>query len=149
MWYAIGVASYYIAPAGISPAGFWVPGVAILTPSSPPPVMADNIGPDGEYLSLFTTIHPVDAAIREAFRLKHGTGSAVQNVGQGFHSIRKNTADAPRKIRDEANRILSPFISRGDIRVLDLQIDTNRSPDLGAVWLKYRNLRSQSDRKYP
>jgi hypothetical protein len=140
---------YVIPPAGMYPASFFVPGVSIIGPTSPPAVLADNIGADGEIASLFSLINPIDAAIRDAFRLQRGTGMAVQDAGQRFRDIRKNTADAPRKLLDEAQQLLDLFVKRGDIEILELQVDADLAPDLGALYIRYRNLRTQQEERFP
>jgi hypothetical protein len=140
---------YVIPPAGVYPAAFFVPGVAIVDPTRPPPVLADDITPDGDLGSLFTPVHPVDAAIKEVFRLFGDTGAAVVGKGQRFNEIRKNLPDTPRRMKDEANRILAPFVSRGDIEVLEITVDADIAPDLGALFVRYRNRRTGQEQGVP
>lgn len=140
-----------LPPAGVYPAVTWdpFPGIAFAEATVPPAILADDIGPDGEIRSLATGVHPVDAAIREAFRLFADTGAAVVGKGQRFRDIRKNDAAAARRIKDEANRILAPFVARLDIQVIELTVDTTLANDLGALFLRYKNLRTGQEQRLP
>lgn len=133
--------AYVIAPAGLSAAGTWFPGV-LVDPSRPPVILADDIDElTGEVRSLFVGVHPVDAAIREAFRLSNGTGPAVMACGQKFRQMRKINATTPRQILDEANRVAAPFVARGDVELGAL---SEVQGDTGVAFVEYTNLRSSS-----
>jgi len=130
--------AYTIPPAGVTAASFFV-GATIVDPAKPPALLADNFAPDGDFASIFLSPHPVDAAIAEAFRLKRGTGAALEQAGQGFESIRKNTETAARELENEARLIMAPFEARGDATVTAIQVDTEQAFDLGAVLVAYVN----------
>lgn len=133
--------SYVIAPAGVSPAGFFVPGVAVVSPERPPALLADAIDPvTGELTSLFTAPHPVDATIQTAFRTRQGSGAAVQDVGHRYDRIRKKTERTARELRDEAERILKPLVEREDVAIERIEEDVEGQGFDGAAQLiRYRN----------
>ena len=136
---------YVIPPAGVSPASFFF-APTIVGPARPGAILADRIDPEtGEYASVILGRHPVDAAVIDAFRLNRGTGIAVTDAGQRFRDIRKNRADyTPRQLKDEAMTVIQPFVDRGDVAVVEVSIDTEIEYDLGALYIRYTNLRSGS-----
>jgi hypothetical protein len=140
---------YEIPPAGVSALSFWTPDVFV-DPAKPPVLMADNIDIEtGDFASIFWGPHPIEAAIRDAFRFWRGTGAAVQDVGQAFAEIKKKTSTAERDIRDEALRILKPFVDRAEIEILTLTVDTELAEDLGAVAIEWLNLQTNQTESYP
>ncbi len=140
---------YVIAPAGVTPASAHVPS-NVVSAARPPAILADNIDPaTGDFFSLLIPIHPVDAAIQEQFRLRRGSGAAVQEDGQAFHEIRKNTEFAATEIQHEAQRVMKPFVDRGDALVVQITVDTDEAPDMGAVLVRYVNLRSGQPQTVP
>lgn len=133
---------YIIAPAGVTPASFFSPAIFV-DPGRPPAILADNIDPaTGDIKSLLVRVHPVDAAIGEAFRIKRATGAAVSEIGQRFEDVRKNTAFASKELENEARRIMEPFVLRGDAAIISILVDTTIAFDLGAVAVNYTNLRT-------
>ena len=146
--------SYVIPPAGVSAAGFFsLSGVPFIDPAKPPVILADLLrASDGEQLSVLTGVHPVDAAVMEAFRLSKGTGAAVTNDGQEFRKIRKVGPSTERQLRDEASRVLAPFVERGDVSIEALESEAgtgNTGTDGGAVFVGYVNLRTGKKDKAP
>lgn len=132
-----------LPPAGVSPAAAWEP-VTVAPPAAPLGLLADAIGVDGELLSLTRRVHPVDAAIAEQFRLRIGTGVAVQDQGQGFRRIEYVTDATPRQLEDEARRVLAPFIERGHARLVKIT-PAEIGEDGAQVTITYRNLMTGKD----
>lgn len=132
---------YVIPPAGVSAAGFFVPGVVVASPEHPPAILADAIDElTGELTSLFAGPHPVDATVQTAFRTLQGSGAAVVNVGHRYDKIRKKTDRTARELHDEAERVLRPFVDRGDIEVETILEDVeNQGFDGAAQLIRYRN----------
>jgi hypothetical protein len=140
---------YVIAPAGVTPASFFTPSVFV-SAARPPAILADNIDPaTGDFKSLLQRIHPVDAAIIEAFRLQRGSGAAVLDAGQTFKKIRKNNDQTPRELKDEATRVMQIFVDRGDVAIITIETDTELFHDLAAVLIKYTNLRTGQAQRVP
>jgi hypothetical protein len=106
--------------------------------------LADSIDPaTGELVSLMTSPHPVDAAIAEAFRIRAGSGPALGLAGHRFNAIRKKGDSVEREIRDEATRIMKPFVDRGDVRFDALLTDVenaSQGSDGAAALVRYTNL---------
>ena len=134
---------YYIPPAGVSAASFWT-ATPFADPARPLGTLADKLNANtGELESLISGRDPTDAAIAYQFRLKRGTGAAVQDDGQAFDAIRKNTDSAPAELRFETERVMRPFVERGDAEIVSISIEAGEDAgDIGAVYLEYRNLRS-------
>lgn len=133
---------YVIAPAGVTPASFWEPNTFV-DPGHPPAFLADDIDIDtGDFASMLTRVHPVDAAVKEAFRLTRGTGAAVQEAGQRFGDIRKQTQYTATEIERECRRIMQPFADRGDLSIVDITVDSEIHYDMSAALVRYINLRT-------
>ena len=132
---------FVIPPGGVSAASFWT-AVPFVDPAHPLGVLADKLDPNtGELLSLIAGRDPVDAAIAYQFRLRRASGAAVLEDGQAFEAIRKNTDSAPAELRFEAERVMRPFVERGDAEIVGLIIEAGEDAgDMGAVFLEYRNL---------
>lgn len=143
---------YVIPPAGVSPAGFFT-GAEVVSPAQPPAILADDIDPaTGEYRTILSGIHPVDAAVGEAFRLQKGTGAAVADDGHEFRKIRKIGSSTPRELRDEALRTLKALIDRGDVAAVDIVTEAGTpvtGNDVGAVYVAYTNLRTRKNGQVP
>jgi hypothetical protein len=142
------VPDYVIPPAGVTAASFFAPA-AFADPARPPVLLADDVDEKtGDWRSLFSRVHPVDAAIREAFRLERGTGAAVQNDGHKFRDIKKVGPDTSRQLEDEVRRILAPFVTRKDIEITTILSEAGvTSYDLGAVFVEYTNLHTRKQQK--
>lgn len=133
--------AYYIPPAGVSPASFFLPGVDVVDPSKPPAILADSLSVStGELTSMLTAPHPVDAAIREAFRVKRGSGASVQDIGHRFDRVRKMLPSTARDLQDEAAQVLKPFIDDGVVRLVSMEVEMNGSFDHAAMMIQYTNL---------
>lgn len=133
--------TFVIAPAGISAAGTFAPAIFV-DPARPPALLADNIA-DGDFASLLTFVHPVDAAVKEQFRLQLGTGAAVLEDGNNLRSIRKIGPSTPNEVENEYRRILQTFVDRGDIRIEGITVEAGvADEDLVAGFVEYTNLRN-------
>lgn len=135
--------AYVIPPAGVSAASFFSPATFV-DAAKPPALLADDVDTaTGEWRSIFTFVHPVDAAVKEAFRLREGTGASVATVGNRYRKIRHAGPSAKRHLEDETQRIMSPFVARGDVAVKTLTVEVGEvAADTGAVFVEYSNLRS-------
>jgi hypothetical protein len=134
--------TYIIPPAGTPASAFSSP--AFIDPARPPAILARKIDPrTGGLLSLFAGMDPVDAAIALELRIERGSGAAVQDRGHRLRDIRKNTEDAPARIRHELERILTPFIDEGNVELVEEAVEAGEGAgDAGAAFVRYRNLRT-------
>jgi len=143
------MATPIIPPAGLLPAGTWSPSSTETTPVVPPVLLADSLDAStGELASMTTAIHPVDAAIQEAFRTLSGSGAAVQSTGHRFDKIRTKTDRTPRELRDECERIIKPFVTRRDVRLIGIAVGTEAHKygfDGAAAAVRYRNLHTNRE----
>lgn len=130
-----------VAPAGYSAAAIYVDQAGDAT--RPASYLADKLTSAGELASVLRGIDPTDAAIAWQFGLQRGSGIAVMEKGQDYAAIRKNTAAAPDALRHETQRVLQPFIARGDIdQVLIDVLAGEDAGDIGAVSVEYHNRRT-------
>jgi hypothetical protein len=139
---------YVIAPSGTSAAGTYAPATFV-DPALPPALLADDIAlndpwvQDGDFASLLTYVHPVDAAVKEQFRLQRGTGAAVASDGNSLRNIRKINESTPREVEDEYRYLLKELVERGDIRIDKIVVEAGvDARDLAAGFVEYTNLRS-------
>jgi len=144
--YPGGVSTFVIAPAGVSPAGFFAPAVFV-SPARPPALLADDIAlnhptlADGDFASLLTFVHPVDAAVKTQFRLRLGTGAAVLEDGNKLATIKKVGSATPREVEDEYRRLLKSQVDRGDIAIetVVVETDVNGQSDTVGGFVEYTN----------
>ena len=139
---------FVIAPAGVSAAGLFAPAVFV-DPALPPALLADDIAlnnpfvADGDFASLLTFIHPVDAAVKTQFRLVRGSGAAVLEDGNKLSEIKKIGPTTASEIEDEYRRILQVLVDRGDVEIETIAIEVGEdAPDLAAGFVEYTNLRT-------
>lgn len=133
-----------IPPAGVTPAGFFVPET-YADPAGPPAILADPIDPStGEFLSIARSYDPTDACVIEALRVERGSGPAVLEEGNRIRDVQLATEAAPRVIEQEAQYALRRFVEDRQIRID--KIAGAVEDDLGALAFQYTNLRSVSDR---
>lgn len=134
-----------IPPAGLAPAGFFVPQT-FAAPSDPPAILADAVDPQtGEYLSISRGMDPVDQQVLIALTLKKGSGAAVADDGQEFEKIRKVDESSSRLIDAEARRALARLVQQRDIRVRSVL--PNSDSDWAEVVVNYENARAVGDRR--
>lgn len=133
----------YIPPAGVTPAGLFVPQTFDDT-SRPPGILADAIDPiTGEYLSILKGMDPIDAQVIDALKIKRGSGVAVRNDGQRFADIKKVDDAAASLIDGEARRALARLVENLDIRVLTVDAVANQDNDFADVVVQFKNLRAR------
>mgnify|MGYP006921458222 CR=1 FL=1 len=98
------------------PVLFPPPPPAPSTRGAAPPILADRINPKtGDVMSLLEGDDPTNAAIQWQATVRQGSGAALGDNGNRLHLITKGTEDAPTRIADEGRRIMSKFITRGDV----------------------------------
>ncbi len=130
-----------VAPAGISPAGFFVEQT-FADPGSPPGILADPIDPlTHEYRSIRMGMDPIDAQVLLALKVTRKSGAAVQDDGQDFDSIENVDDQTPSLIEAKTRLALRRLIDNRDIEIVSLQ--SVAQPDNAAAYvvLAYRNLR--------
>jgi hypothetical protein len=136
-----------IPPAGLAPAGFFVPQ-KFTDPSAPPAILADAIDPEtGEYLSISRGCDPIDQQVLIAMTAERGSGSALENDGQKFGGIRKITETTEALIDGEARRALARLVDARDIRVRRVYANAQPDNDWGEVSVDYENLRAPDVRR--
>src|SRR4029079_12584815 len=107
-----------IPPAGVSPAGFFVPQIAV-DPSAPAGILADAIDPaTGEYLSIRRGINPIDAQVLLALRVRRRSGACVMDDGQDFGTIQTLDDQAPALIEAKARLVLKRLVGNRDIAIV-------------------------------
>jgi hypothetical protein len=136
-----------IPPAGLSPAGFFVP-LTFAAPSEPPGILADAVDPETrEYLSIVRGIDPIDEQVLIALTLKRGSGAAVTDEGQDFASIRKMDESTATLIDTETRRALSRLVTQADIRIRKITPLADANDDWAEVVVEYENLRAPLNRR--
>ena len=122
----------------------------------PAPILADMIDPEtGEFESLLEGRDPVDAQVLVALSIARGTGAAVLNTGNRFRDARFVSEDDARLIESEARRALALLVSRGDIEILsltvqsrdDFTLDSGIVDDFLELTVIYLNLRASGERR--
>lgn len=124
------------------PIGFGVSQPRDLAPSSP--LLADYIDPTtNDYVSLFDSLDPIDAAVINALKIVRTSGAAVTQVGNRFRLLRKITNSIEREIQNLVQEALQTLIRNGDIAYQGTDI---LRKDLGGgqidIRITWRNLRS-------
>jgi hypothetical protein len=136
-----------IPPAGLTPAGFFVPQT-FADPSSPPGILADAIDPEtGEYLSISRGIDPIDEQVLVALTLRRRSGAACMDDGNDFAGVRKVDDSARTVIDAEARRALARLATAGDIKVRKVYAVADPDTDWGEVAVEYENTRAVSNRR--
>ncbi len=131
-----------ISPAGVSPAGFFVPQT-YADPTAPPGILADAVDPQtGEYLSISRGMDPIDQQVLIALTVGRGSGVAVQDEGHEFGSVRKTTETARTILDATARRALDRLVRAGDIRIREIVAEADPSGDSGGVTVEYENQRT-------
>jgi hypothetical protein len=129
-----------IQPAGLSAAGTFT-AVEFVSPAKPPAILADAINVrTGEYDSIISGLHPVDAAVVTRIRTVRSSGASVRSVGHRFDRVKKIDDSYETAIRYEAEEVFADLVTRGDIRVDKIAID--QESDTGSVFFSYTNLRT-------
>jgi hypothetical protein len=138
---------FVVQPAGVTPASTWTPP-AFEKPRTPPAVLVPKLnGATGERASLFQNDDAIYQAIATEFRTVFGSGAAVQNIGHKLLDIRKNDDTAAESARFEVDRILSPYIAQGLIRVDEITIVAGPSAGFrGSVTVRFTLLKNGLER---
>jgi len=131
-----------IPPAGLTPAGFFVPQL-FASPTDPPGILADAIDPQtGEYLSISRGIDPIDSQVLTALTLVRGSGAATQDDGQDFLAIKKVDETTATLIEAETRRALGRLVVSGDIKIKRVYPNADPDTDIGTVAVDYVNSRA-------
>ena len=92
---------WFVPPAGLSPAGI-AGSVEFANPSVRVGQLTDAVNERTRELhSLFSTIHPVDAMMRDMLLVRRSSGPSVATIGNELHLISKNDVHAENDIRNE------------------------------------------------
>lgn len=126
-------------------------GYVVLAPSqlgAPSPLLADNIDPEThDFVSLFTSVHPIDAQVILAMKLERGSGAAVMQDGIRLRDITKMDDGAKNQIRSRIVQALSRLTKAGDIILKSVTFDVwDKSTQSGGPTVKYVNLRAYDNR---
>jgi len=127
-----------IPPAGVTPAGFFLP-VKFAFSNTPIAMLADPIDPaTGELLSIERGFDPVDAAVINALRTRRGSGSAVESVGQRFRDATHVTPQLASFMREEVRLALLSLSSSNQIRLESVEVV--EGDDYADVIIEYVNV---------
>lgn len=125
-------------PAGVSPAGFFVPNVYDLPKDQVVGFLADPIDmTTGEYLSIEEGFDPTDAQVITALRTVRASGSAVQNVGRDFSEVTHISPRHETILRQEIVLALQELIDLREIEIVSITVEEGEE-EYGA-WLRYRH----------
>jgi len=126
-------------PAGAVPVAGAAP--TVVSASVTRSLLADDLDPvTGELQAITTAPHPVEAAVREAFRIQRASGPAVEAVGQNFRSVKKQDEHTGRSLYYEAERIMAPFVARKEAQVLGIDVDPEQAYAQAGVRVRWVNL---------
>jgi len=131
-----------IPPAGLTPAGFFVPET-FAAPSLAAGFLADAVDPEtGEYLSISRGIDPIDSQVLTALTLLRGSGAATMDDGQEFTRIPKVDDTTAALVDAEARRALARLVANGDIAVRKIYSNTSPDADWAEVAVDFENRRA-------
>jgi hypothetical protein len=104
-------------------------GSAVATPSAlatPTILLAPNIDPTtNDFVSVFTGMDPVDAAVINAIKIVRNSGPAVTDVGNRLSDVRKITKSTVNELKAEIRSALDLLIRKRDINYLGAIVDYN------------------------
>ena len=123
------------------PVAFPPPPLAPSTRGAQPPILAERIDPKtGDLATILEGDDPTDAAIQWQALVRQGSGAALGDNGNRLHTITKGTEDAPTRIADEGRRIMSKFVTRGDVSEVAVTGDVvGGSTATASLAISYRN----------
>lgn len=126
----------FLPPPSVPPA----PPSSALPP--PPIVLADVIDPaTGDAVSFLAGADPVEAALQWQFTVKRGSGAALGDNGHELAAITKATPQAPMQLEDEARRVCTKFVARGQLANLSIAAAvTEDSTATGIIEAKATNV---------
>lgn len=109
----------------------------------PSVLLCDNIDPKShDFVSLTTTIDPIDAQVINALKIKRGSGASVFNDGNRFHEIKKISDSVQSEIKGLAREALTRLIDQRDIQyrgVIFQQIDSaSQTINVTIQWVNLR-----------
>lgn len=110
---------------------------------APSVLLCDNIDPRShDFVSLTTTIDPIDAQVILAMKLKRGSGASVFNVGNRLHEVRKMGDSVQSEIKGLVKEALQQLVDRRDIQyrgvVFDLIDPANQTIYMTIKWVNLR-----------
>lgn len=129
-------------PSTMSPVGY-----AVIAPSQlaqPSNLLADNIDPTtNDFVSLFSSVDPIDAQVMIALKTVRGSGAAVQEDGSRFSDLKKITNSVQTEIKSMVRTALGRLITNRDILYKRLVFDEfdPRNQTL-QIRIEYINLRA-------
>lgn len=133
----------FIPPAGLTPAGFFVPQT-FADPKKPPGVIAPAIDPKThEFLSIDKGMDPIDSQVLIALTRKRGSGAAVAEHGQSFDEIRKIDDTTAALLESKTRTALKRLTDRGDIVISRLTPEANQDGDTANLTVEFQNLRAR------
>lgn len=122
-------------------------GYAVIAPSQlaqPSNLLADNIDPTtNDFVSLFSSVDPIDAQVMIALKTVRGSGAAVQEDGSRFSDLKKITNSVQTEIKSMVRTALGRLITNRDILYKRLVFDEfdPRNQTL-QIRIEYINLRA-------
>lgn len=107
--------------------------------------MCDNIDPTThDFVSLTTTIDPIDAQVIIALKVVRASGPSVAEDGNRLHEVRKMGDGAQAEIKSLVQEALSRLIFNRDIRYLGTDFDYwEPGYQAGTATVKWVNLRAR------
>jgi hypothetical protein len=123
------------------------------TLANPSPLLCDNISPKThDFLSLTTSIDPIDAQVILALKLKRGSGASVFNDGNRLYEIKKMGDSAQSEIKGLIREALSRLIEQRDIQYRGIKFDVwdpaNQTASIVVQWINLR-ARDSKVRSHP
>ena len=111
---------------------------------APSPLLADYLDPtSNDFVSLFTSLDPIDLQVVLALKLVRGSGAAVTEDGNNLMDIRKISSTILSEISSEVNIALARLIRNGDIRYRGLKNETVDAGNQYVQWtVEWNNLRA-------
>jgi hypothetical protein len=112
---------------------------------NPSPLLCDNIDPaTNDYVSLFSTIDPIDAQVILALKIRRNSGASVVVDGNRFHEVRKMSDSAQSEIGGLIKEALGRLIDQLDIQYKGASFtDWDPSNQTCTVEIKWVNLRAR------
>lgn len=111
--------------------------------ADPSVLLCDNIDPKShDFVSLTTTIDPIDAQVILALKLKRGSGASVFNDGNRLYQVRKMGDSAQSEIKGLVREALSRLIDQRDIQFRGVRFDywdtENQTAQITVQWVNLR-----------
>lgn len=132
---------YAIPPAG-QLAGVWSGETLLVSTSAPPTIIATKFNAEGDRASLFIHEHPVNAAVLRAISTVRDSGAAVIGFGLNRLPAEKLGSASPKAIEYALREALAPMVTRGDIAVDSLVVETDQRTGRVTPRLSFTNLRT-------